>query len=126
MADFAAAFRSRLIGLAGGQIFWTIVPAGKVTPFVRLQVISDARPEHLAGYDGARQSRVQADCFAATHKAARALALATIATVAAPATEGGVSFGRTRAEGPRDLGEDATEGFIHRASVDLLVEHTGD
>lgn len=126
MADFAAALRTRLIALAGGQVFWTIVPAGKALPYIRLQTISDVRPEHLKGYDRARQTRVQADCFAATHKAAQALAAAAVAAVAAPATAGGVTFGRTKAEGPRDLGDDATESFIHRASVDLLVEHTGD
>lgn len=126
MADFAAALRTRLLALAGGAIHWDIVPATAELPYVRLQVISDPRPEHLKGYDAARVTRVQADCFGATHKAARALALGVIAAVAQPATEGGVTFGRSKAEGPRDLGQDATEGFIHRASADLLVEHTGD
>ena len=122
----AAALRSRLTGLAGGAIYWSIVPEGKVAPYLRLQTISDPRPEHLKGYNGSRQTRVQADCFAATHKAAQALAHGVIAAVAAPVTVCGVRFGRTSAEGPRDLGEDTTEGFIHRASVDLLVSHTGD
>lgn len=126
MADFFAALRTRLLGLAGGAIHPVKVPATAVLPYIRLQVISDPRPEHLRGYDGSRQTRVQADCFAATHSAARALALGAIAAVAAPATVGGVKFGRTSAEGPRDLGEDGTQDFIHRASVDLLVEHTGD
>lgn len=127
MADFAAALRTRLIGLAGGAIFWTKVKDGAVAPYIRLQTISDPRPQHLAGYDGARVTRVQADCFGATHKDTRALALATIAALAAPATVGGVTFGRTKAEGPRDLGEDvAGIGFIHRASIDLFVHHTGD
>lgn len=126
MADFAPALLARLTGLAGGQVFWSIVPAGKELPFVRLQTISDPRPEHLKGYNASRQTRVQADFFAATPKAARALALAAIAAVAEPATVGGVKFGRTSAEGPRDLGEDGTQDFIHRASVDLLVNHTGD
>ena len=126
MADFAPALLARLTGLAGGQVFWSIVPAGKALPFVRLQTISDARPEHLKGADGARVTRVQADFFAATPKAARVLAFAGIAAVAAPATVAGVQFGRTSAEGPRDLGEDGTQDFIHRASVDLLVNHTGD
>lgn len=120
------ALRSRLLGLADGAIHGPKVPARGVLPYVRLQVISDPRPEHLKGYDGARVTRVQADCFAATHKAARALAGQVIAALAEPATVDGVGFGRTKAEGPRDLGEDATADFIHRASIDLLVEHAGD
>lgn len=126
MADFAAALRTRLSGVAGGAIHWVKVPATAALPYVRLQTISDPRPEHLKDYDAARLTRVQADCFAATHAAARDLALAVKAALAAPATVGGVTFGRTRAEGPRDLGEDATGGFVHRASIDLLVHHTGD
>lgn len=122
----AAALRTRLLGLADGAIHWSLVPPGAALPYLRLQTISDPRPEHLGGYNGARVTRVQVDCFAATHKAAQALAHELIATVAAPATVGGVGFGRTSAEGPRDLGEDGTQDFIHRAAVDLLVEHTGD
>ena len=87
------------------------------------EFFSDPRPEHLNGYDGARQTRVQCDCFAATYGAARQLAEKVITAVAQPATAGGVVFGRVKAEGPRDLGEDTSSGFIHRASVDLLVEH---
>lgn len=123
----AAALRTRLIALAGGAIYWTRAKDGAAAPYIRLQTISDPRPEHLKGYDAARVTRVQADCFATTHKAAQALALAAIAAVAEPATVDGVRFGRTKAEGPRDLGDDvAGIGFIHRASIDLLVHHTGD
>lgn len=125
MADMAAALRARLAGLAA--IHWAMVPATAGLPYIRLQTISDPRPEHLKGYDRTRETRVQADCFAASHKAAQALAQGVIAAVATPATVGEVKFGRTRAEGPRDLGEDvAGLGFIHRMSVDLLVQHNGD
>ena len=129
MADFATGLRARLIAAAGvtaivGQkVYWGITPQGTVLPYVRLNTISDPRPEHLQGYDGSRITRVQADCFAGSYATARALAEAVIAAVADPATVGTVRFGRTKAEGPRDLGEDTASGFVFRASVDLLVEH---
>ncbi len=129
MADFATALRARLaadtaVGAAvGTKVCWGIVPQGAALPYVRLQAISDPRPEHLAGYDGARQTRVQADAFASTYGEARAIAEAMISAVAQPATVGGVQFGRVKAEGPRDLGEDTANGYVHRASVDLLVDH---
>ena len=130
MADFASALFTRLStdtgvsGLVGTRIYWVKVPQGAALPYVRLQTISDVRPQNLGAYDSARQTRIQADCFAVTYGAARGLAEKIIAAVAAPATVGGVQFGRIKAEGPRDLGEDTDSGsFIHRASLDLLAEH---
>jgi hypothetical protein len=89
-----------------------------------MQVVSDPRPQHLQGYDGARVTRVQVDAFASTYGTARQLSEAIISAVATPATFGGVHFGRTAAEGPRDLGEDVDGiGYVHRLSLDLLAEH---
>lgn len=123
MADFAEALKQRIVNAGVSAVHWVRVPENTGLPYVRLQTISDPRPEHLGGYDGARVTRVQADCFATKWGTARAEAEKIIAAVAEPATVGGVQFGRVKAEGPRDLGEDTAKGFIHRASIDLLVEH---
>ena len=131
MTPFTAALRLRLIADAGvgahvtRRIHWTMVPAKTDLPYIRLQVISDPRPQHLDDYDGARISRVQCDCFADTYDQARAIAEAVIAAVAHPAEVAGTAFGRTKAEGPRDLGADSESeaDFIFTASVDLLAEH---
>lgn len=130
MADFASALSDRLkadagvSAIAGPRGYWVKVPQGTPLPYYRMQVISDPRPEHLKGYDGARRTRVQVDCFAQTYAASRALAEAVVTATITPGLYGGTRFGRVKAEGPRDLGEDVTGGsFIHRASVDLLVEH---
>jgi hypothetical protein len=131
MADFYAALRLRLLTdvnvraiVDGKRIFWTIVPAGTARPYIRLQAISDPRPQLLDEYEDGRTTRVQCDIFADTHSDATALAEAVIAAVAEPGEFGGVLFGNVRAEGPRDLGEDGDQGFIHRASIDLLAEHS--
>lgn len=130
MADFASALHSRLAAAApvsaivGTKVYWVKVPQNATRPYIRLQTISDPRPEHLQGYDSARVTRVQCDCFAETYAVARDLAEKVIAAVATPSAFGGIFFGRIKAEGPRDLGEDVGDKFIHRASVDLLVEHT--
>lgn len=122
--DMPGALRARIVTAFGHpRVYWTIVPQAAVMPYVRMQVVSDSRPEHLAGYDGARVSRVQVDIFAATYSEARSASETMIAALATPATASGVQFGRTKAEGPRDLGEDTATGFTHRASIDLLVEH---
>lgn len=130
MADLWTALRARLIAagpvaaIVGQKVHWGKVPQSSALPYIRLTTVSDPRPEHLEGYDGARVTRVQCDCFAEKHLAATDLAEKVIAAVAEPATVSGVVFGRTKAEGPQDLGEDVEGlGYVHRASVDLLAEH---
>lgn len=130
MTDFYTALRLRLLSdsavtaIVGTRIFWNFVPARTPRAYIRLQVISDPRPQHLDDYDEARTTRVQCDIFADTHAEATAAAEAVIAAVAEPGVFGGIQFGRTHAHGPRDLGEDSDQGFIHRASTDLLAEHS--
>lgn len=130
MADFAQALKARLAAYApltaltgASKIHWVKVPQATALPYIRLQVVSDPRPEHLQGYDDARVTRVQADCMAASWGLARDMAEKIIAAVATPGTTSGVHFGRIKAEGPQDLGEDTAAGYVFRASLDLLVEH---
>jgi len=114
---------SAVTAIVARKGYWGVVPQNTTKPYFRMQVISDVRPQHLKGYDGSRPTRVQVDCYGATYAASVALAQAIISATAEPATTPLGRFGRTHAEGPRDLGEDTTAGFVHRASVDLLVRH---
>lgn len=129
MTDFATALRARLVAdaevaaVCSTRIYWGIVPQTATLPYIRLTTISDPRPEHLQGYTAARVTRIQCDCFATTYAAARGLAEKVIAATVTPGVHGGVHFGRVKAQGPRDLGEDTTAGFIHRSAIDLLAEH---
>lgn len=130
MADLESALVARLLAdaplaaLVGTRIHWNFVPQGKALPYIRLQVISDPRPQTLKDYDAARLTRVQVDCMADKSATATAMGMAVIAAVAGPDTVSGVIFGRAKAEGPRGGGEDVPgTGFVHRASLDLLVEH---
>lgn len=130
MPDFSSALRTRLqtnagvSAMVGVKVFRGIVPEGTALPYIRMQVVSDPRPEHLKGYDSARVSRVQVDCFAASYGQARDIADRVIAATITPGITEGIHFGRIKAEGPRDLGEDVPgKGYFHRASLDLLAEH---
>lgn len=135
MADMQAALFARLAAdpviadaLASSgltRIFWMAPPQGTGRPYVRLQTITDQMPQHLKGYDAGRQTRVQVDVFADKYAEARNIAKSIISALAEPANAAGVKFGRTKAEGPRDLGDDVEGvGFVYRASMDLLVEHS--
>lgn len=131
MADFWGALRTRILAaptvsaIVATRVYWNMAPQGAVRPYVVLTTISDPRPGHLQGYDGSRVTRVQCDCFGAKHIEATGLAEAILAACAGnPGVTGGVRFGRIKAEGPRDLSQDIEGiGTIHRASLDLLVEH---
>lgn len=126
MADLQSALYARIANALGhSRVYPGAVPQGKARPYVRMTTISDPRPQHLDGYDTARTTRVQIDVFADSYAEARSQTETIIAALAEPASVAGIRFGRTRAEGPRDLGEDVTGvGYVHRLSTDLLAEHT--
>jgi len=129
MPDFQAGVRSRLIAAAtsaGSRIYWVERPQLSALPAVTLQTISDPRPQHLKGLDGARPTRVQVDCWAATYAVALALARACIGALQPPTILAGKKFGQATIEGQRDLGEDQNGTLIHRQSVDLIIWHVGD
>lgn len=132
MAELGSALHERLTdaaavsALVSTRVYPVIVPQDAPLPYIRYQIVADPRPEHMKGYNGTRQTRVQLDCFAPTYGAARELSKAVIDALAEAADYGGVHFGRGKAEGPRDLGEDTAKGFIHRASLDVMLEHDGD
>lgn len=130
MADFAIALRGRIVAAptVSADLGTRLYPRDKVPqnatkPYATYQVISDPRPEHLKGYQRARQSRVQVDVFADTYEKARSIGENIIAAVATPGTFGGIKFGRVKGEGPRDLSEETASGTVSRASLDLLPEH---
>ena len=126
MADLQSALFSRVSTAVGSpRVYWGVAPQGKARPYVRMNTVSDPRPQHLSGYNGARQTRVQVDVFADTYAEARSISESIISAVAQPAAVNGVKFGRTTAEGPRDEGEDVDGiGYIHRLRTDLLAEHS--
>lgn len=130
--DMQGGLRARLLAstevtaAVGSRVYWVQRPQGSLPPAVTLQTVSDPRPEHLKGPDGARETRVQMDCWATTYAAALSLARTCIAALSGPATINGKRFGNTRVDGQRDLGEDVNGTFLHRQSVDLLIWHVGD
>jgi hypothetical protein len=133
MANSATALRDHLIAdaavsaLVGTKIYWDNVPQNTARPYVRLQIISDPRPEHLKGYNGRRQTWFQASCFSDTFLQAKDIGAKIKAAVAAPWSATGGNFGRVKAEGPvGEAGETIATGFIYHARVDLRAEHTFD
>lgn len=124
MADMQTALRGRLTSTsASNRVYPNYAAQTAVTPYIVLTTISDPRPEHLEGYSTRADTRVQCDCFGSTYTETRALAEAVVTTLSTPGTYGGVRFGRVKAEGPVDRGEDLPGGFVHRLQLDLIIEH---
>jgi hypothetical protein len=130
--DMQGGLRARLLADAavaaavGSRVYWVQRPQSTALPAITMQTIDDPRPNHMQGFDGARTTRVQLDCWAPSFSAALTLARACIAALAEPTTLNGKRFGPTLIDGQRDLLDDVSGTPIHRQSVDLLVWHVGD
>lgn len=117
-----------ITAIAGTQVYWVKRPQNMPLPAVVLQTISGDRPQNLEGFDDMATARIQASCFAASYETSRALAEAVIVALVPSATITDASgpdvfFWRADAGEPRDLGEDTANGFVHHASVDLIIRY---
>lgn len=125
--DMQAALRARLVAaatLAGSRVYWLDRPQGTDLPSITLQTVSGDRPQHMAGFQGTRSSRVQMDVWAASYSAARQIMDAAVAAIAPKNTSNGIEFGRTFFEDERDFTERLETQTIYRTSVDLIVWHS--
>lgn len=132
--NWEQALRQRLLAaapvaaLVGDRVDWRRRQQDGALPAVLLTIVSDPRPQHLEGFQPARESRVQFDCLASgangkTRAEVVALREAVIAALAPAATIGGISFGRSTFDAVRDLGEETESGFVHRDSFDAYIWH---
>lgn len=125
--DMPGALRARAIAdagvatIAGTRVYWVQRIQGKPLPAVTLTVVSDPRPQHLKGFFALRETVVQADCLAESHKQATDLAEAVIAALVPEHSGNGIVFNRALVDAVRDLGEQTETHFIYRTSVDLRL-----
>ena len=120
------ALRTRIksgVSALTGQVDWTVRPQGAALPCIVLSSVSDARSQHMGGFNGYRPTRVQVDCYAATKAASVELREAAIAAVVPEGTVGGVSFLRAFINNVLDRGEQTDTGFVHRELIDLTIWH---
>lgn len=118
--------------IAAARVYWRKRPQKTppdLLPAVVLDTVSGLRPQHLDGFADMRSATIQAACLAASYAVARALAEAVIADLVGPAAVvdpagADVVFWQGSAGEPRDLGEQTeSEGFVHRAVVDLVLRY---
>lgn len=122
--DMPGALRARITGAntsAASRVYWVERPQAAALPAVTLQIISDQRPQHMKGFDSLRGTLVQVDCWGDDYGAVTALKEAVLAAIVPENTLNGIRFDRAIIDSERDLGEQGTTKFIHRASFDLIV-----
>jgi hypothetical protein len=123
--DMKGALRARIEAAnTGAQVVaWVARPQGTALPAITLQTISGDRPQTYDGFQGWRETRVQADAWGKYFEDATAVLDALIAAAAALETVNGVRFDRTEFENERDGIEQLGTGQVYRAGIDLLVRH---
>lgn len=124
--NMQGALRARLIAAAtaaGSQVSWVDRPQGTALPAITLQTISGSRPQTYEGFQGWRETRVQADAWGTSYGEANGIREAIIAAAGVLETVNGVRFDRTEFENERDGLEQLDTATVYRAGIDLLVRH---
>jgi hypothetical protein len=109
-------------------VSWRLRKQGSALPAVVLTLVSEERHAAPGRFRRHANDAVQAACLAGTYGESRALAEAVIAdlvgeAVVADPSGTDVQFWQGSVE-PRDLGEQTdSEGFLHRAVVDLTLRY---
>lgn len=128
--DMELALRTRLKAAApvaasvADRIYWLDRPQGKALPDITLSIISAIRDQHMKGFQALQFTRVRADCRADTYLKASALSEDVIASMCQPAIVGGINFRWASVVGGRDLGENATGGFIHNKQIEFIIRYS--
>lgn len=115
-----------LTALVASRIHANVRPQGGERPAVILRVISDVTDHAMSGPTNYRQTRVQAECYAATYASAQAVRTAMRAALDGWAgTQGSTQFHGIFAEGERDdfLAGTNEPDRHHRTQLDLMIHH---
>jgi len=103
-------------------VHWGMAPQGSIRPFVVLRVVSVQRGHSSDGVMGPRETRVQADVYAETYGATKAIARRMIAETDGRRT---AEFRAVFVVSEQDLpGADAEGNQTQfRTSIDFIIHH---
>ena len=114
--------------LSGTRINWSRRPQGETIPAGKSSLVLhriDGEPDyHLQAPSGLVASRVQADCWAHSYGAAKALARAIETALSGQAfVQGAIRFDVILIVDERDSTFDEAPDTLFRTSLDLMVHH---
>lgn len=128
--DLASALLKRLddatvTGLVGNRKHWVTRKQGDLLPAIVMQVISEERPQDLAGFEEMRTARVQIAALSLRYGEARQVLEAAMQALVPEAEVGTVIFWEASVDGPRDTAEEvAGVGLVHRPIADLITRYS--
>lgn len=118
---------SGLVGVhptdGGKSIDWDERRQGAPLPALVLRLVGDDRPQHMQGFIGFRETRVQLVASADDTATAVDIIEAAVNALAPKGTFSGVRFGRSFFENERDATSRTDNDTIHGRSVDALIWH---
>lgn len=126
------ALRSLIVSDAGvgalvsTRVYWRQAPQSVDADFINLTRVSGQRDYHMASPSGLENSRVQADCWASSYSAAKAIARAVANAVSGyKGTVGGKRLQGVFIDSERDDDFETTGGreTRFRTSLDLILWH---
>lgn len=112
-----------LASLVGTRIDWGARPQGAALPAVVLHLIGSQPDLHMAGPGSWTETRVQADCWATTFKAARDVAATLVTALHGFRGDMGALRVRCRVLSRRADSDGSAETVLHRTMIDLRVWH---
>ncbi len=126
--DWQEALRERLQGQAGVMalcraVSWHARNQAEAGPQLVLHLVSDLRPQTLAGFTERRGSRVQFDALAAQRGTAKDLREAVIAAIAPPQLVDAIQFGAATEISARGSATLDGAQIIYRESFDAIIWH---
>jgi len=119
--SFGADLRTKLLGLAGGRVYWEYRPQNTPLPAIVLHEINSPLDQTFDGPMGTQGERVQADCMTKTKVEAWALRDAVTAALIAPGMTGATEFQGGTINLRRPVKEDTPDGVVHTFQIDATI-----
>ncbi len=114
---------SGVTALVSTRINWSRRPQGSALPAIVLHRIDGLPDVTHGGASGLVVSRIQADCWAASYGAAKAVARAIETAITAQTfTQGSTRFDVILIDSERDDTSDQSDTPLFRTSLDLMVQ----
>lgn len=102
---------------------WGDRPQASGLPAITLDTVSDARPQHMAGNQALRDTRVQVDVWSLDKIQAQQLRDLVIAAVVPAGLQGATRFRRSFVNDVRASWEKPGTAVVYRETIDLTVWH---
>lgn len=110
---------------AGDAVFWGVRPQASPDDCIVLRQVGGTSDDPLEDEDDQTfvEASVEVSSYSRSHETARRIDRQAKALLKPAATVGDLNFWPADAGEPINLGEDDSEGFLHRIARDFVIRH---